>query len=1215
MTDELRKISDLSNVNSVSLTDDDRVEIIHGGVSRSTSLGDLKKYAMVNGVVYCETYAQGQAAAAVTLNGNVVIVRKDSNFDNCTVHYVVQGGLLVAPKVLDASESKYSSANPTYNNLKTTKQALDFQFSQLDNLSSLLGSNIRYGFSTTATEIDRFAPLYWRIDGPRSMSFAITTYGNGFEAYFISRKSNDFCGIIWDSEDKKDHHYLGYATNKDYTNCIWTFDIELSATMPVLNDPQRAATLTVEGRNAAGANVVYYIALFNYANNPSSRSASITINWNTVKAGFGADQDVYIQDIDRIFFGGITSSYDGIAIPGGGTNPPTVFSTPIISYIRMTNSVISGSNSKLAINKISVPPHDVGISTSYDDHYDLNPDRIIENIHQLGYRGWINHYVGMSTYPSRYWDVSQQRFIFPVAGGSEPLVNEASAKWHLKLALACKSKNYRLIQAVSYEIFSEYARLDWTQRDWNDQYGRTGYTPPSYFISHSHVTAMNYLRQVFVEFATIANTAGLAIYMQIGEPWWWFNGDGKPCIYDNQTKLDFNAATGLSMADFGTINSTQTGAPYDQMKTFLRDRLGESVQSCRTAVRNAFPSAKVCVLFFLPSILDDSVGIMKTINYPQTQYSFPNFDFMMTEVYDWIITAQLDKSYEAMERPIYELGYHKDDVQYLAGFVPDPVLAPLYGLSGDSYKHEIWQRIFGNMKNNARYGIRKQHIWAYPQVMSDSITIVDQLDGFSFYMGDNLVPIIRDDTPYLQAPEPNPEIPGPGAGPGENEFTPTPTNELKPFNIIVRQSSWGDIRIDFSVQNETPNITYDVRIYNGAGTTVLWNKVVSNHFVYFPIDANAPLNLTNSQLTIAVVPSSGIPSTMVVITPTQTNDFVSKVIAFCGQSNALAHSTTLSGAGGRHDLVSAFTMRETVAQSLGIEGSEVMPVFAAWSSSVADKLADDDPVNGVNYWYNVDTSSNGPRLTQALAILTPFASKIIAVIWAQGENDAIAYSAALPRTSNTTRYTTATNAILNALAAILQPSVKFVWQILGRSYYGDSVLPGENTGVVWQIYRNAQRAIINARTDSILGSWISGAERLSGYTLEGVGAIHYTNQVYQRIAADAAQSVAATYDRITQPPTWVDMVAITGPDAINSSGNIVVSWTAGGYTKFQVTQINVLDGSTIYQRIVNSPTDTFTTTEQTTEYGYTTSTVLIKIAGYDLAGDVAGPAISFTKTF
>ncbi|MBP4680696.1 hypothetical protein ITF24_16010 [Acinetobacter baumannii] len=41
---------------------------------------------------------------------------------------------------------------------------------------------------TQNTLIDRFSPIYWRIDGPQTTSFAITNYGNGFEASFRSRR-------------------------------------------------------------------------------------------------------------------------------------------------------------------------------------------------------------------------------------------------------------------------------------------------------------------------------------------------------------------------------------------------------------------------------------------------------------------------------------------------------------------------------------------------------------------------------------------------------------------------------------------------------------------------------------------------------------------------------------------------------------------------------------------------------------------------------------------------------------------------------------------------------------------------------------------------------------------------------------------------------------------------------------------------------------------
>ncbi len=124
---------------------------------------------------------------------------------------------------------------------------------------------------TQNTLIDRFSPIYWRIDGPQTMSFAITNYGNGFEASFRSRMTNDLVGITWDSYDTKDHKFLAYQTKYSYAGVVWDFDIELSATMPVLNNPSLTPTLTVY-YNENGVNKIAYIVLFNYANNRQSKT-------------------------------------------------------------------------------------------------------------------------------------------------------------------------------------------------------------------------------------------------------------------------------------------------------------------------------------------------------------------------------------------------------------------------------------------------------------------------------------------------------------------------------------------------------------------------------------------------------------------------------------------------------------------------------------------------------------------------------------------------------------------------------------------------------------------------------------------------------------------------------------------------------------------------------------------------------------------------------
>lgn len=97
--------------------------------------------------------------------------------------------------------------------------------------------------------------------------------------------TNDLVGISWDSYDTKDHKLLAYETKYSYAGVVWDFDIELSASMPVLNNPSLTPTLTVYYHDN-GVDKIAYIVLFNYANNPSSRTAHIHINWDTVKAGF-----------------------------------------------------------------------------------------------------------------------------------------------------------------------------------------------------------------------------------------------------------------------------------------------------------------------------------------------------------------------------------------------------------------------------------------------------------------------------------------------------------------------------------------------------------------------------------------------------------------------------------------------------------------------------------------------------------------------------------------------------------------------------------------------------------------------------------------------------------------------------------------------------------------------------------------------------------------
>ena len=198
---------------------------------------------------------------------------------------------------------------------------------------------------TEVQQIDRFDPLYWRIDGPQTASFSITDYQNGWEALFQCRQTDDLVGIIWDSENTKDHKYLAYETNTDYRNLVWDFDIELSPSMPVLNDPQYAPTLTIVYYNEAGYKSYAYVALWNYADNPNSRAAHIQINWNNIRGGYAADIPFTPSDVRQIFFSGYVTGYDKANV--------SKFDETKEGFLRVTNSIVSGSNSKL--NKFHHP--------------------------------------------------------------------------------------------------------------------------------------------------------------------------------------------------------------------------------------------------------------------------------------------------------------------------------------------------------------------------------------------------------------------------------------------------------------------------------------------------------------------------------------------------------------------------------------------------------------------------------------------------------------------------------------------------------------------------------------------------------------------------------------------------------------------------------------------------------------------------------------------
>ena len=585
---------------------------------------------------------------------------------------------------------------------------------------------------------------YWYINGPRSASFCLTTSDNKIEIDLIARKANDLVALIWDKDDYFQHVALKRESISDFTGGTLEFDLSVSGSIPPIDSETAGAVLTVIDGNDNS----YYIRLWEYSDKASASSCHVTLNFDNVKGGFEQDINIPWNNVSRVMLSVLSTSFDAENF----NNLVTPESGKIV--IENISSAKGGSPWVMGVNSVSLAPHRIGMCTAYDDSYYVSPKRIIDSLYSLGYRGTINHYCGMSHYYDKKWSSVEYRFKVVADNTEAPtynLINLAAKKWHTSLAEQARDKEMNLLFSISYELFSEACPFEWTQRDWNDQYAATGYTPPSYMLSPCIDEAMDWLQSIFVEFATILDNCDLPVIMQIGEPWWWWNGSTRaPCIYDYPTRVKFNSETGLFAPEIPTIDAVHLkGTPYDEFKAFLKKELGNSTLAIRDAIKTAFPNSRVAPLIFLPSIADESVGIMREINFPKREWEYPAFDFIQTEVYDWLVRQSYKKSISAFYTPLDLLGYEASRVQYLGGFVPDNTLGqlidPNYELEVDGKR--IWADILGSFNVADKYGIGKYYVWAFPQIIRDSIIFQESQNMDTLWFGEN-VELVKGETDF-----------------------------------------------------------------------------------------------------------------------------------------------------------------------------------------------------------------------------------------------------------------------------------------------------------------------------------------------------------------------------------------------------------------------------------------------------------------------------------
>ncbi len=547
------------------------------------------------------------------------------------------------------------------------------------------------GAARQAGHVKRFDPRLWTVNFPRPMMASLTTTGpDSLRVDCVFYKADDLAGLIWEAEDRFDHPLLAYETSRDFRGCRLRFRWRSGGVRGL--DGVDGPTLTIEGRDPEGAPRSWFVRLWNYAQG-GPEDAQVELDFAALGGGWTGEDPVWAGDVDRMFVSLVAPGY---------TKADSPLAAPAQGWAELSGIACEGSGSVLATGDTLVPEHRLRMATGYDDLYHLAPARVLRNVLQLGYRGPINHYVGMSHYFRL--EANSGGYYISLAGG---VLDGPCAAWHSDFAARAKALGFELIWSLSYELLDQHVWGDWKQRAQDGSPALTGWSPPSTLLSPAHGGAMNYLRLVAQAFAGIGAAAGLRMRFQVGEPWWWVMPDGRICLYDAQAVALFAP---VAIADVRGPLSAAQQSTLEAAGAVLAD----STAALTAAVRAVVPDSETLLLAYLPTVLDGPH--LKRANLPQGWQS-PAFDVLQLEDYDWVTRGDLGASARGVAAAQARLGYPPGRQHYFAGFV----------LSGEDSAQ--WHSIAAAAEAGRARGAAEVFVWALPQVLRDGFTWFNSGDG------------------------------------------------------------------------------------------------------------------------------------------------------------------------------------------------------------------------------------------------------------------------------------------------------------------------------------------------------------------------------------------------------------------------------------------------------------------------------------------------------
>ena len=558
------------------------------------------------------------------------------------------------------------------------------------------------------TWVKRFSPRYWTVDFPRPMVAAVTTTGfDGLAVDLVFLRHNDLAGLIWESADRWSHPLLAIETARDYRGTTLAFRwMATGAVLPL--DAVNGPVLTIEGRDASGAARTWYVRLWNYAVGTGT-DAVVTIDFGALAGGFllPAEADpVWAGDIDRMFVSLVPAGFDGSDTP---------LAAAATARVTLTEMHSDGPGSMLLAGDPAVSPHGLRMCGGYDDSYNQTPERLMEAMAALGYRGQLVHYVGMSHFPGLRWDAAAARYMVDPA---LPICAPAAA-WHADFLARATALGFEPIISLSFELLDQHCPDAWVQRTSDGARSATGYVPPSALLSPANIAAMAWLRSAALAFNALAAAAGGTPRFQIGEPWWWTGPDWKPCLYDGATTALYRAETGLTAPPIADIRVV-TLASQRSYLDWCGGLLGQATLALRDAVKAAVPATETLLLFYAPQVLNSAAPELIRANLP-AQWAYPAFDILQLEDYEFVTIGDFGGQARARSAIGERLGYPRARQHYFAGFA---------GTSAD------WLAIAAAATGSMARGVAETFVWAWPQVARDGFTafeIIGEEDVTAFH--------------------------------------------------------------------------------------------------------------------------------------------------------------------------------------------------------------------------------------------------------------------------------------------------------------------------------------------------------------------------------------------------------------------------------------------------------------------------------------------------